>query len=77
LFACSGLLFYEKLCADSFCLCRFGWEHLVTDASLYRPTKIAIKKDNLGKTEQYLGAEANYKMQDVRRLMVEEKIGNV
>ncbi|PSB39914.1 GDP-mannose 4,6-dehydratase, partial [filamentous cyanobacterium Phorm 46] len=48
-------------------------EHLVTDASLYRPTEIAVGRGNPGKAKEKLGWEAKYKMPDVVRMMVEAR----
>ncbi len=48
-------------------------EHLVTDASLYRPTEIAVGKGNPAKAKAKLGWEAKYQMPDVVRMMVEAK----
>ena len=48
-------------------------EHLVTDASLYRPTEIAVGRGNPAKAKQKLGWEAKYKMPDVVRMMVEAR----
>ena len=48
-------------------------QHAVTDASLFRPTDIAIGLGNPTKAKQKLGWQATHKMPDVVRLMVEAK----
>jgi GDPmannose 4,6-dehydratase len=53
-----------------------GWEreeHTVIDTSLYRPTEISLGKGNPTKAKEKLGGQANYKMHDVVKMMVEAK----
>ncbi|WP_080237807.1 GDP-mannose 4,6-dehydratase [Spirosoma rigui] len=51
------------------------WEdHVRTDASFLRPTDIAEGHADPGKARTQLNWEANRKMEDVARLMVEEKM---
>ena len=51
-------------------------EYLVTDASFLRPTDIAVGRGNPLKAKEKLGWEAKYKMPEVVRMMVEEKLGD-
>jgi GDPmannose 4,6-dehydratase len=64
----------EEFVQTAFVCAGLDWrEHLVTDASLYRPTDIAVGKGNPAKAKAKLGWEAKYKMQDVVRMMVEAR----
>lgn len=51
-------------------------EYLVTDASFLRPTDIAVGRGNPLKAKEKLGWEAKYKMPEVVRMMVEEKLAD-
>jgi GDPmannose 4,6-dehydratase len=54
-----------------------NWQDYVeVDESLYRPTDISIGRANPIKAEQKLGWKASYKMPDVVRMMVEDRINN-
>ena len=56
---------------------KHDWQdHVVTDASLYRPTDIAWGGGNPVLAEDKLGWRAEYKMSDVVRMMVEDRIAN-
>ncbi len=48
-------------------------EHVVIDASLLRPTDIAFGRGNPAKARKQLGWQAQYKMNDVVRMMVEAR----
>jgi GDPmannose 4,6-dehydratase len=64
----------EEFVQTAFVSAGLDWqEHLVTDASLYRPTEIGVGRGNPGKAKQKLGWEAKYKMPDVVRMMVEAR----
>ncbi|MBE9125901.1 GDP-mannose 4,6-dehydratase [Coleofasciculus sp. LEGE 07092] len=64
----------EKFVATAFDCVGLDWqEHLVTDASLFRPTDLAISRGNPAKARENLGWHARYKMPDVVRMMVEAK----
>jgi GDPmannose 4,6-dehydratase len=68
----------EEFVQTAFVSAGLDWqEHLVTDASLYRPTEIAVGRGNPGKAKQKLGWEAKYKMPDVVRMMVEARMKKV
>ena len=49
-------------------------EHVDTDASLLRPTDLAISRGNPTKAKQKLGWQAKYKMPDIVQGMVEAKM---
>lgn len=51
-------------------------EYVVADKSLYRPTDIAVGRGNPAKAKQQLGWEAQSKMPDVVRMMVEARQAN-
>ena len=62
----------EEFVAAAFACVGLDWQdHLVTDASLYRPTDLAISRGNPTKAKEKLGWEAKYKMPDVVRMMIE------
>jgi len=64
----------EEFVQTAFVCAGLDWrEHLVTDASLYRLTDIAVGRGNPAKAKEKLGWEAKYKMQDVVRMMVEAR----
>ncbi|MGK7920534.1 MAG: GDP-mannose 4,6-dehydratase [Trichodesmium sp.] len=54
-----------------------NWQDYVeVDESLYRPTDISIGRANPIKAEQKLGWKADYKMPDVVRMMVKDRMNN-
>lgn len=62
----------EDFVAEVFACLNLDWrEHVTVDPNLYRPTDIAISSGNPAKARQLLGWQAQYKMQDIARLMVE------
>jgi GDPmannose 4,6-dehydratase len=62
----------EELVAQAFNCVGLNWQdHVVTDASLLRPTDLAVSKGNPAKAKEKLGWSAQYKMPDVIRMMVE------
>ena len=65
----------EEFIAEAFACVGLDWrKYLVTDASLLRLTDIAVGRANPAKASEKLGWEAKYKMRDVVRMMVEEKL---
>ncbi len=48
-------------------------EHVVIDASLLRPTDIAVGRGNPSKAREQLGWQAQYKMKDIVRMMMKAK----
>ncbi|BAU66215.1 NAD-dependent epimerase/dehydratase [Stanieria sp. NIES-3757] len=62
----------EEFVAEAFNCVGLNWrDHVVTDASLLRPTDLAISQGNPAKAKEKLGWQAKYKMPDVVRMMVE------
>ena len=55
-----------------------NWEdHVVTDASFFRPTDIAEGHANPRKAKEKLGWEAQHKMEHVARLMVDDQLASM
>lgn len=62
----------EEFVIDAFHAAGLNWQdHVVTDNSLLRPTDLAVSKGNPSKAKEKLGWQAQYKMPDVVRMMVE------
>ena len=62
----------EDLVARAFSCVGLEWKDLVvTDPSLLRPTDLAVSRANPTKAKEKLGWEAQYKMPDVIKMMVE------
>jgi len=62
----------EDFVAAAFACVGLDWqEHVVTDASLLRPTDLAISKGNPAKANLKLGWQAQSKMNEVVRMMVQ------
>lgn len=62
----------EDFVAEVFACLDLDWrEHVVVDASLFRPTDIAVSRGNPVKAREKLGWQAQYKMKDIARKMVE------
>ncbi|MGK7872342.1 MAG: GDP-mannose 4,6-dehydratase, partial [Xenococcaceae cyanobacterium] len=56
----------EEFVAAAFACVGLDWhEHVVIDASLLRPTDLAISRGNPAKAREKLGWQAQYKMQDI------------
>lgn len=67
----------EEFVAQAFASVELDWqEYVVVDKSLYRPTDIAVGRGNPAKAKQNLRWEAQYKMPDVVRMMVEANQAN-
>ncbi|AFZ01027.1 GDP-mannose 4,6-dehydratase [Calothrix sp. PCC 6303] len=65
----------EDFVAYAFAEFNLDWEeYVVTDKSLLRPTDIALGKGNPTKAKQQLGWQAEYQMQDIVRMMIQEKM---
>lgn len=65
----------EEFVAAVFTCLGLDWrEHIVIDASLLRPTDIAVGRGNPAKARERLGWQAQYKMKDVARMMVEASV---
>ncbi len=64
----------EDFVISAFSEFNLDWqEYVVTDQSLLRPTDIALGKGNPTKAHQKLGWQAQYKMQDIVRMMIQAK----
>ncbi|ACK71651.1 NAD-dependent epimerase/dehydratase [Gloeothece citriformis PCC 7424] len=64
----------EDFVAQVFTCLGLNWQdHVVTDKSLFRPTDLAISRGNPAKARNQLGWQAQYKMRDVVKMMVEDK----
>lgn len=62
----------EDFVAEVFACVNLDWrEYVIIDKSLLRPTDIAISRGNPTKAHQQLGWQAQYKMKDVARMMVD------
>ena len=62
----------EDFVAEVFACVNLDWrEYVIIDNSLFRPTDIAISRGNPTKAHQQLGWQAQYKMKDVARMMVD------
>ncbi|MBE9228993.1 GDP-mannose 4,6-dehydratase [Phormidium sp. LEGE 05292] len=62
----------EDFVAEVFSYLGLDWrEHIIIDRSFFRPTDIAISRGNPAKAKQKLGWEAQYKMKDIARMMVD------
>lgn len=64
----------EDFVAEAFAYFDLDWhDHVTTDASLYRPTDIAVGRGHPAKAREVLGWQAKYKMKDVVRMMIEAR----
>ena len=62
----------KEFVIEAFHCAGLNWQdHVVTDNSLLRPTDLAVSKGNPHKAKEKLGWQAQYKMPDVVRMMVE------
>lgn len=60
--------------AMAFACVGLDWqEHVVSDASLLRPTDIAVGRANPGKAKEKLGWQARHKLKEVVQMMVQAK----
>lgn len=65
----------EDFVKEAFAVVGLNWEdHVSTDASLLRPTDLAISRGNPTKARVQLGWQAQSKMSDIVRMMVESKM---
>ena len=62
----------EEFVIEAFHCVGLNWQdYVVTDNSLLRPTDLAVSKGNPSKAKEKLGWQAQYKMPDVVKMMVE------
>jgi GDPmannose 4,6-dehydratase len=65
----------EEFVAEAFRCLGMNWrDRVLTDASLLRPTDLAISRANPIKAKEKLGWQAKYKMHDIVRMMIEAKM---
>lgn len=65
----------EDFVKEAFTAVGLDWqEYVSTDASLLRPTDLAISRGNPAKASVKLGWQAQYKMADIVHMMVESKM---
>jgi len=66
----------QDFVATAFSCVGLDWKnHVETDSSLFRPTDLAVSNGDPEKALNVLGWEANYKMKDVVKMMVESQLG--
>ena len=64
----------QEFALEAFHCAGLNWQdYVVTDNSLLRPTDLAVSKGDPNKAKEKLGWQAQYKMPDVVRMMVEAK----
>lgn len=67
----------EAFVAEAFACVGLDWrDRVITDSSLLRPTDLTISRGNPTKAKKHLGWQAQYKMPDVVRMMVEAKMND-
>jgi len=65
----------EDFVATAFATVGLNWpDHVISDQSLLRPTDLAISRGNPNKAKEKLGWQARYKMTDIVRMMVENRL---
>ncbi|MEQ9372511.1 MAG: GDP-mannose 4,6-dehydratase [Coleofasciculus chthonoplastes F3-SA18-01] len=67
----------EEFVVEAFDSVGLNWQdYVITDRSLFRPTDLAISRGNPAKAKEKLGWQAQYKMPDIVRMMVQAKLGS-
>ncbi|MEQ9354541.1 GDP-mannose 4,6-dehydratase [Coleofasciculus chthonoplastes] len=67
----------EEFVVAAFDSVGLNWQdYVITDRSLFRPTDLAISRGNPAKAKEKLGWQAQYKMPDIVRMMVQAKLGS-
>ena len=65
----------ESFVSRAFAELNLDWQdHVIVDSSLLRPTDIEVGKGNPAKAKQKLGWQAQYYMNDIIKMMIEEKM---
>jgi GDPmannose 4,6-dehydratase len=65
----------ESFVRNAFAELNLDWcNHVIVDATLLRPTDITFGKANPTKAKQKLGWEAKSNMNDIIKMMIEEKL---
>ena len=66
----------EAFVMETFNCLGLNWQdHVTSDSSLFRPTDITYSCGNPSKAEKKLGWKAQYKMPEVVRMMIENRLG--
>jgi len=64
----------EEFVVTAFDSIGLNWQdYVITDKSLFRPTDLAISRGNPAKAREKLGWQAQYKMPDIVRMMIEDR----
>lgn len=64
----------EEFVITAFDSIGLNWQdYVITDKSLFRPTDLAISRGNPAKAREKLGWQAQYKMPDIVRMMIEDR----
>ncbi|MFP4123187.1 MAG: GDP-mannose 4,6-dehydratase [Coleofasciculus sp.] len=64
----------EEFVVAAFDSVGLNWQdYVITDRSLFRPTDLAVSRGNPAKAREKLGWQAQYKMPDIVRMMVQAK----
>lgn len=64
----------EEFVVAAFDCVGLNWQdYVITDKSLFRPTDLAVSRANPAKAREKLGWQAQYKMPDIVRMMVEDR----
>jgi len=67
----------EDFVVEAFNSVGLNWQdYVITDRSLFRPTDLAVSRGNPAKAREKLGWQAQYKMPDIVRMMVQAKQGS-
>lgn len=67
----------EDFVAEAFSCVGLDWrDHVISDASLLRPSEISIGLGNPAKANALLGWSASYRMKDVLKMMVEAELAH-
>jgi len=67
----------EEFVVAAFDAIGLNWQdYVITDRSLFRPTDLAVSRANPAKAREKLGWQAQYKMPDIVRMMVQAKQGS-
>jgi GDPmannose 4,6-dehydratase len=67
----------EEFVAEAFTCVGLNWQdHVISDASLFRPTDLAISRGNPTKAREKLKWQAQYKMPDIVKMMLQTYISH-
>jgi len=61
--------------SEAFQVLGLDWhDHVISDPALLRPSEIMVSKGNPGKAFKCFGWQANFKMRDVIKMIVESEL---